>query len=144
LPGVKSRAGTARGVEYVPRITRALPAGAKLVCTDNTGAKVLRLLTVDGYKSRLRRIPTACVGEMIKVSVIKGPPDLRRQILAGIVVRQRKPYRRKNGSWIQFEDNAAILMTPEGNIKGTEIKGPIAREAAERWPRIAGAASTIV
>jgi large subunit ribosomal protein L14 len=81
---------------------------------------------------------------MIKVSVIKGPPDLRRQILAGIVVRQRKPYRRKNGSWIQFEDNAAILMTPEGNIKGTEIKGPIAREAAERWPRIAGAASTIV
>ena len=140
---VKSRGG-AKGVEYTPRVTRALPAGAKLLCTDNTGAKILRLITVDGYKSRLKRLPTACIGERVKVSVVKGSPDLRKQVLTAIIVRQKKSYRRKNGSWVQFEDNAAVLMTPEGNMKGTEIKGPVAREAAERWPRLASVANTII
>ena len=43
-----------------------------------------------------------------------------------------------------FEDTAAVLVTPEGDIKATEIRGPVAKEAAERWPRIANAASIIV
>lgn len=145
MPRPKTRAVSARGVvEYKPRISRGLPAGAKLLCADNTGAKILRILTVDGYKARLRRVPTACVGEMVKVSVAKGPPDLRKQVLPAVIVRQRKPYRRKDGTWIQFEDNAAVLMTPEGDLRGTEIRGPIAREAAERWPRIAAVANTII
>jgi large subunit ribosomal protein L14 len=45
---------------------------------------------------------------------------------------------------IQFDENAAVLVTPEGEVRGSEIKGPVAREAAERWPRIAAIASTIV
>ncbi len=53
-------------------------------------------------------------------------------------------YQRKDGTWIQFEDNAAVIITPEGEMKGSEIRGPVAREAAERWPRIASASSTIV
>ncbi|MEM2122253.1 MAG: uL14 family ribosomal protein, partial [Candidatus Bathyarchaeia archaeon] len=108
------------------------------------GARILRILTVDGYKARLRRTPTSCIGEMVKVTVAKGPPDLRRQVLPAVVVRQKKPYRRKDGTWIQFEDNAAVLMTPEGDLKGTEIRGPIAREVAERWPRIAAVANIII
>ncbi|MEM3079861.1 MAG: 50S ribosomal protein L14, partial [Thermoproteota archaeon] len=129
----KARAAGAKGVlEFKPKISRGLPAGARLICADNTGAKVLRLINVAGYKSRLRRIPSACVGEMVKVSVVKGSPDLRKQILPAIIVRQRKPYRRSDGVWVQFDDNAAVLITPEGEMKGTEIRGPVAKEAAER------------
>ena len=89
-------------------------------------------------------MPAACVGDMIIVSVRKGNPELRRQALSAIIVRQRKPYRRSDGTWIQFEENAAVLMTPEGELRGSQIRGPVAKEAAERWPRVAGASSIIV
>jgi large subunit ribosomal protein L14 len=81
---------------------------------------------------------------MVMVSVRKGTPDLRKQILPAVVIRQRKPFRRADGAWVEFEDNAAVIMTPEGEMKGSEIRGPVAKEAAERWPRIAGASSIIV
>jgi len=81
---------------------------------------------------------------MIAISVTKGAPDLRRQIFPAVVVRQKKAFRRSDGVRIQFQDNAAVIMTPEGEMKGTEIRGPVAREAAERWPRVANLASMIV
>lgn len=61
-----------------------------------------------------------------------------------VIVRQRKPYVRKDGSWIQFEDNAAVILTPEGTMRGSDIKGPVAKEAIERWGRIANAARSVV
>jgi large subunit ribosomal protein L14 len=97
-----------------------------------------------GYKGRLRRYPKATVGDKITLSVRHGTPDMRKKIFQGIIVRQRKPYRRDDGVWIQFEDNAAVIITPEGEMKGSEIRGPVAKEAAERWPRLASAATTIV
>ncbi len=145
MPAPRTRAVSARGMmEYRPYITRGLLAGSKISCADNTGAKQLRLINVIGYKSRLRRMPSACVGDMIIVSVTKGVPDLRRQILPAVIVRTRRSFRRPEGTRIQFEDNAAVIMTPEGELKGTEIKGPVAREAAERWPRVANLASIIL
>jgi len=145
MPGPRTRAVSARGmIEYRPHIARGLPVGTKLLCADNTGAKMLRLINVFGYKGRLRRLPSACVGDMIKVSVTKGSPDLRRQMFPAVVVRQRRPFKRPEGIRIQFEDNAAVIMTPEGELKGTEIRGPVSREAAERWPRVANLASIIV
>ena len=45
---------------------------------------------------------------------------------------------------VQFEDNAAVLITPEGEVKGTDIKGPVAEEASEKWPRVANLASMVV
>lgn len=141
----RARAFVARGlIGQKPKVSRALPAGSIVKCTDNTGARELRIIQVMGYKGRLRRIPAAAVGDMVVVSVRKGTPDMRRKIFQAVVVRQRKPYRRANGTWIQFEDNAAVIMTPEGEMKGSEIRGPVAKEAAERWPRIASAASIIV
>ncbi|HID17152.1 TPA: 50S ribosomal protein L14 [Candidatus Bathyarchaeota archaeon] len=135
---------SARGIlEYRPHISRGLVTGAKLACADNTGAKMLKLISVTGYKGRLRRLPSACVGDMVRVTVVKGTPELRRQVFPAVIIRQRKPYRRKDGIWVQFEDNAAVLMTAEGELKGTEIRGPVAREAAERWPRIANVANII-
>jgi large subunit ribosomal protein L14 len=81
---------------------------------------------------------------MVSVSVRRGAPDLRKQVLPAVIIRQKKLYGRTDGTWLQFEDNAAIIMTPEGELRGTEIKGPVAKEAAERWPRIASSASLII
>jgi large subunit ribosomal protein L14 len=126
------------------KISRGLQPPAVLRCADNTGAKNLRLIQVMGYKGRLRRYPRASVGDKITVSVRHGTPDMRKKIFQAIIVRQRKPFRRIDGVWVQFEDNAAVVITPEGEMKGSEIRGPVAKEAAERWPRIASAASIIV
>jgi len=141
----KARAFIARGMlGQKAKISRGLPAGSIVKCTDNTGARKLRVIQVMEYKGRLRRVPAASVGDMIVVSVRKGTPDMRKKIFRAVVVRQRKPYRRGDGIWVQFEDNAAVIMTPEGEMRGSEIRGPVAKEAAERWPRIASAASIIV
>jgi large subunit ribosomal protein L14 len=140
-----SRAVSAKGViDYRPHIPRTLVVGSHLHCADNTGARELRLIGVIGYSGRLKRQPAGCVSDQVVVSVRKGRPDLRKQVLRAIIVRQRKPYRRKDGTWIQFEDNAAVLITLEGELRGSEIRGPVAKEAAERWPRVASAASMIV
>jgi len=141
----KSRAFMAKGfVGQKPRISRGLPNGSILKCADNSGAREVRLIQVQGYKGRLSRVPTACVGDLVTVSVRKGTPDMRKKIFHAVVVRQRMPFRRIDGTWVQFEDNAAVIMTPEGEMRGSEIRGPIAKEAAEKWPRVASAASIIV
>jgi large subunit ribosomal protein L14 len=145
MPVPKTRAVSAKGiVEYRPHLTRGLPTGSVINCADNTGARVLRLVQVLGYKGRLRRVPRACVGDMILVSIRKGSPDMRKQVLPAVVIRQRQIFRRADGTRIEFEDNAAVIMTPEGELRGSEIRGPVAREAAERWPRVASSASIIV
>ena len=141
----KHRALVAKGMlGHGPKISRGLQPPSMLNCADNTGARVLRLVQVMGYKGRLRRYPRAAVGDKIVISVRRGTPDMRKKIFQGIIVRQRRPYRRVDGVWIRFEDNAAVIITPEGEMKGSEIRGPVAKEAAERWPKIASAASIIV
>jgi len=141
----KQRALIAKGmIGYGLKISRGLPAGSVLRCADNTGARELRLVQVMGYKGRLRRYPSAAVGDKVTVSVRHGTPDMRKKIFQAVVVRQRKPFRRAEGIWVQFEDNAAVIITPEGEMKGSEIRGPVAKEAAERWPRIASAATIII
>ena len=128
----------------LPRLSKGVSVGTRLTCADNTGAKVVEIIAVKGFKGRLNRYPTASVGDMVIVSVKKGTPQMRRQVPPAIVIRQRKIYRRPNGLWVQFEDNAAVIASPEGSPRGSEIRGPVAKEAAERWPRVAHAASTIV
>jgi len=141
----KQKAFTAKGMHsHGQKITRGLVAGSELKCTDNTGARVLRLIQAMGYKGRLRRYPSATIGDKITVSVRQGSPDMRKKIFQAVIVRQRRSYRRVDGVWVQFEDNAAVIITPEGEMKGSEIRGPVAREAAERWPRIASASNMIV
>jgi len=141
----KSRAVSAKGViEYRPHLAKGLQVGSIINCADNTGARSLRIVNVVGYKGRLRRVPSASVGDRVLISVRKGNPTLRKQVLPAIIVRQRQQFRRANGMWIQFEDNAAVIITPEGELRGSDIRGPVAKEAAERWPRIAGNASIIL
>ncbi len=126
------------------RMMRGLPVGARLTCIDNTGAKIVQIIMTPKLKGVHRRYPKAGVGDMICVSVKKGSADMKRQILKAVIVRQRRPFRRPDGIMVQFEDNAAVIVTETGETKGTMIKGPVAVEAAERWPKIAALASTIV
>ena len=143
--GAKTRAVSAKGVEeFKPYITRAIPVYANLFCADNTGAKIIQVIQVTKYKGRLSRLPAASVGDLVTVVVKKGPAELKKQIFGAVIIRQKYPIMRLNGLRLTFEDNAGVLVTPEGEIKGTDIKGPVAAEAAERWPRIANLASMIV
>ncbi|WP_457620732.1 50S ribosomal protein L14 [Methanopyrus sp.] len=122
----------------------ALPVGARLVCADNTGARELQIIAVKGYKGVRRRLPNAGIGDMVVCSVKEGSPDMRKEVVNAVIVRQRKEYRRPDGTRVKFEDNAAVIVTPDGTPRGSEIRGPVAKEAAERWPRIGSIASIIV
>ena len=126
------------------RVTRGLPTAARLNCVDNTGAKIVSVISVLKTGGVARRYPAGGVGDLICVSVKKGTPETRRQIYHAVIVRQRRPFRRSDGSWVQFEDNACVIVNERGEVKGSDIKGPVSREAAERWPRIAATAKQIV
>ena len=127
------------------RVTRGLPHRAKLLACDNSGARILRIVAVKKMKTVKGRYPSAGIGDEVMVSVIEGKPDIRKQVMAAVIVRQRMPYRRRNGTRVRFEDNAAVILKDElGNPKGTTIKGPIAKEVAERWPMVAKIAKIIV
>ena len=118
-------------------ITRALPVGAIIVCADNSGARTLKIIMVQGWKGRLSRLPAATVGDQVTVVVEKGPPELQKQTFPAVIIRQKYAVRRPNGSRITFEDNAAVVLKDEkGAPKGTIFKGPIAKEAALRWPNV--------
>ena len=85
------------------------------------------------------------MGDFVNASIVKGKPGMKKQTVFAIIVRQKKEYKRKDGTRIKFEDNAAVVLKDEkGNPKGTIFKGPIAKEAAEKWPGIAKVASIVV
>ncbi|KAL5010906.1 hypothetical protein ScPMuIL_013211 [Solemya velum] len=125
------------------RIALALPVGAVINCADNTGAKNLFVIAVSGIKGRLNRLPAAGSGDMIVATVKKGKPELRKKVMPAVVIRQRKPLRRKDGVFIYFEDNAGVIVNNKGEMKGSAITGPVAKECADLWPRIASNAGSI-
>ncbi|RJS83517.1 50S ribosomal protein L14 [Methanophagales archaeon] len=126
------------------KITKALQTGTRLDCVDNTGAKVLQIIAVKGYRGVKNRYPKAGIGDMVIVSVKKGRPEIKKQLLKAVIIRQRKEYRRHSGMRVKFEDNAAVVVDDKGTPKGSEIRGPVAREAVERFSKIASAATMIV
>ncbi len=126
------------------KVSMGLTSGSVFVCADNSGARVLRLIQVFSYKGRRRRLPGAGVGDLVMVSCREGTPEMRRQMFNAVIVRQRKPFQRKDGTWIQFEDNAAVILTPEGTLRGSDVKGPVAKEAVERFARLGTVARMVV
>jgi len=126
------------------RRVEGILVGTRLKVADNSGAKEVMVIGVPGRKTRLRRIPSATVGDLVVVTVKKGNTDLIGQVMNAVIIRQRKPFRRPDGTWVAFEDNACVIVTPEGNPKGSEIRGPVAKEAAERWSGISNLATIII
>jgi large subunit ribosomal protein L14 len=125
-------------------IPRALATGSRMLCADNTGARLVQVISVDGYHGVRRRQPCLGLGDIATVSVKKGTPEMRRKLEKAVVIRQKKEMRRPNGLRVSFEDNAVVLVNERGEPKGTEIKGPVAREVGERFPKIASMATIIV
>lgn len=127
------------------KVVKGLPLQARLDVCDNSGAKIIKLISVKEQKTVRGRVPSAGVGDLVFASVKKGKLEMRKTVVPAVIVRQKKEYRRADGSRIQFEDNAAVVLKDEkGNPKGTIIKGPIAKEVAEKWPMVAKLASIIV
>ncbi|WP_225334785.1 MULTISPECIES: 50S ribosomal protein L14 [Halomicrobium] len=125
-------------------VTPGLEKGSLITCADNTGARELKVISVQGYSGTKNRHPKAGIGDKVSVSVTKGTPEMRRQVLEAVIVRQRKPFRRPDGTRVKFEDNAAVIVNENEEPQGSEIKGPIAREVAERFGSIASTATMIV
>lgn len=78
-------------------------------CCDNSGARNLYIISVKGCGARLNRLPAAGVGDMVMATVKKGKPELRKKVMPAVVVRQSKPWRRADGVYLYFEDNAGVV-----------------------------------
>ncbi|KAL8743521.1 MAG: hypothetical protein Q9190_004134 [Brigantiaea leucoxantha] len=126
------------------KMTLGLPVGAVMNCCDNSGARNLYIISVKGFGARLNRLPAAGVGDMVMATVKKGKPELRKKVMPAVVVRQSKPWRRADGVYLYFEDNAGVIVNPKGEMKGSAITGPVGKEAAELWPRIASNSGVVM
>lgn len=125
-------------------ITKTLQPESYLRCIDNTGADLLQIIAVKNYKGVKRRRSVCGIGDTVVVTVKKGTPKMRHEVVEALIVRQKKEYRRPNGLRICFEDNAAVLINERGEPRGTRLKGPIAKEAVERFSAVGKIASMIV
>lgn len=117
-------------------VTKGILNETILKCADNSGARELRVIGVKGYSGVRRRKPAAGVGDMVICSVISGDMKIRKRVVKAIIVRQKMPYRRPDGTRVAFEDNAAAVVNDDGSPKGTEIRGVIAKEVAVRWDKL--------
>ena len=104
---------------------------SRLKTADNTGARQIMCINVlGGSKRRYARL-----GDIIVASVKKATPTAvvqKGDVVRAVVVRTTHPYRRPDGSYIRFDENAAVILTEKNNPKGTRIFGPVARELREK------------
>ena len=102
-----------------------------LKVADNTGAKRLLCIRVIGGSNRVY----GGLGDIIIASVKDAIPDgtvKRKEVVRAVIVLTKKEYGRADGSFIRFDDNAAVIIGTDGNPKGTRIFGPVARELREK------------
>ena len=103
----------------------------RMKVADNTGARSLMCIGIPGASRR----KFARVGDTITCAVKKAIPDgqvKKGEVVQAVVVRVSEPYRRPDGSYIRFDDNAAVILSDKNNPKGTRIFGPVARELREK------------
>uniref|UniRef100_A0A2K6DIW9 60S ribosomal protein L23 n=1 Tax=Macaca nemestrina TaxID=9545 RepID=A0A2K6DIW9_MACNE len=114
--------GRSSGVKF--QISLGLPVGAVINCADNTGAKNLYIISVKAIKGWLNRLSAAGVGDMVMATVKKGKPELRKMVHPAAMES------------VYFKDNAGVLVSNKGEMKGSAITGPVAKESADLWPLI--------
>ena len=104
---------------------------SRLKAADNTGAREIMCINVlGGTRKRYAR-----VGDIIVASVkraIPGAATKKGDVVRAVIVRSAQPYRRPDGSYIRFDENAAVILTDKNNPKGTRIFGPVAKELREK------------
>lgn len=115
---------------------------SRLRVADNTGAKEILCIRVLGGSSR----KYATVGDEIIAAVKQAVPDgsvKKSEVVRAVVVRTSRPVRRPDGSHIRFDENAAVIITAQGNPRGTRIFGPVARELRDRFMKIVSLAPEV-
>lgn len=108
-----------------------IQAQTRLTVADNTGAKEVMCIKVLGSSKRRY----AHIGDVIVVTVKEALPSgtvKKKSVERAVVVRTRKELRRKDGSYIRFDENAVVIVSKEGQPKGTRVFGPVARELRDR------------
>ena len=98
---------------------------------DNSGAREISVIRVLGSSSGI----SGEIGDVIIATVKNAIPNAgvkKGEVVRAVVVRETKEFRRADGSWIRFDDNAAVLLNPQNQPRGTRIFGPVARELRER------------
>jgi large subunit ribosomal protein L14 len=126
------------------KITKGLSVGSVMNCADNTGIKMFQILSVRGFKGKRRTKPRTGLGALVVCRVFLGNEKVRHQMFKAVIIRQKKEYRRSNGMRVRFEDNAAVAVDDKFEVKGTLIKGPVAKEAVERFPSVGKIAGIVV
>ena len=108
-----------------------LPVGAVINCADNTGAKEIKCIRVLGGSGR----KYGNIGDIIVASVRKAAPGgqvKKGEVVKAVIVRSAKGVRREDGTYVRFDENAAVLIKDDKNPSGTRIFGPVARELREK------------
>lgn len=126
------------------KVTKGIRIGTSLNCIDNTGAKKIEVISVKGFKGTRRKTPQAGIGHVVICTVKKGNQKIMHEIVKAVVVRQKMPYRRPNGTHIKFDDNAAVLVDDKLEPRGKDIKGAVAKEVIERFPTIGKISKIII
>lgn len=104
---------------------------SRITVADNSGARSIGVIKVVGQG----RFDDAMVGDVVVASVKSAIPRgnvKAHEVVRAVIVRQTKPMRRPDGSTIRFDDNAAVIINPDGTPRGTRIFGPVARELRDR------------
>jgi large subunit ribosomal protein L14 len=103
----------------------------RLKIADNTGAREVMCINVLGGT----RKKYARVGDVVVASVKRAIPNAgtkKGEVVRAVIIRTAQPYRRPDGSYIKFDENAAVILTDKNNPKGTRIFGPVARELRDK------------
>jgi large subunit ribosomal protein L14 len=103
----------------------------RLKVADNTGARQLMCINIPGGTGR----KYARLGDVIVASVKKSIPEAvvkKGEVVRAVIVRCTRPHRRPDGSYIKFDENAAVILTDKNNPRGTRIFGPVARELRDK------------
>ena len=115
---------------------------SRLEVADNTGAKKVRMIRRIGQNKK-----TASVGDVIVCHVKESSTEAsvkKGTVVRAVVVRTRAPMRRRDGSYLRFDENACVLVNDDGTPKGTRIFGPVARELRQKYMKIISLAPEVL
>jgi large subunit ribosomal protein L14 len=128
------------------KITKSINVGSWIKVADNSGPKVVKVVNIRGYHGVKDRQPKCGVGDTVFVVVKAGSPDTMHKKFPAVIVRQRKEYRRLDGTRLCFEDNACTIVKDieKYEPQGTILRGPLPKEISLRFPHITKIASKIV
>jgi len=117
---------------------------SRLKVVDNTGAREIMCIRIGGRgKPKSAQLGDLVIGS-VKV-VTPGSTVKKKEVVKGVIIRQKKPFQRKDGTVIRFDDNAVVLINPDGLPRGSRIFGPVARELRDQgYSRIVSMATEVL